>query len=89
MTVYFLFSPYFEQEMISKVDKYVIEKVREKRHQKGLSQSQLAFELDMATSFIAMIESGKYDKKYNVQHLNEIAKILECSPKDFQPAKPL
>ena len=35
-----------------------------------------------------MIESGKYDKKYNVQHLNEIAKILECSPKDFQPSKP-
>ena len=74
--------------MISKIDKYVIQKVREKRLQKGLSQSQLAFELDMSTGFIAMIESGKYDKKYNVQHLNEIAKILECSPKDFQPSKP-
>ena len=74
--------------MISKIDKYVIQKVREKRLQKGLSQSQLAIELDMSTGFIAMIESGKYDKKYNVQHLNEIAKILECSPKDFQPSKP-
>ena len=74
--------------MISKIDKYVIQKVREKRLQKGLSQSQLAFELDMSTGFIAMIESVKYDKKYNVQHLNEIAKILECSPKDFQPSKP-
>ena len=75
--------------MVSKVDKYVIQKVREKRLQKGFSQSQLAFELDLSTSFIAMIESGKYDKKYNVDHLNEIAKILECSPKDFQPEKPL
>jgi transcriptional regulator with XRE-family HTH domain len=75
--------------MVSKVDKYAIDKVREKRQQKGISQSQLAFELDMSTSFIAMIESGKYDKKYNVQHLNDIARILECSPKDFQPAKPL
>jgi len=78
-----------KENMVSKVDKYVIEKIREKRLQKGLSQSQLAFELDMSTGFIAMIESGKYEKKYNVLHLNEIARILECSPKDFLPPKPL
>jgi transcriptional regulator with XRE-family HTH domain len=75
--------------MISNVDKYVIQKVREKRLEKGMSQSQLAFELNIATGFIASIESGKYDKKYNVSHLNEIAKILECSPADFLPAIPI
>ena len=69
--------------MVSKIDKYVIQKIRDKRIEKGLSQSQLAFELDMSTGFIASIESGKYDKKYNIQHLNEIARILDCSPRDF------
>ncbi len=71
--------------MVTLIDKYVIEQVKEKRVEKGISQSQLAFELDIATSFIAMIESGKYEKKYNVHHINELARIFECSPKDFMP----
>jgi len=76
--------------MASKIDRYVIERIREKRLEKGMSQSQLAFELGMATTgFIAMLESGKYAKKYNIEHLNEIARILECSPRDFLPVKPL
>ena len=75
--------------MVTAIDKFVIQKVREKRMAKGLSQSQLAFELNMATGFIASIESGKYGKKYNVHHLNEIAKILDCSPRDFLPKQPL
>ncbi|MDR3680437.1 MAG: helix-turn-helix transcriptional regulator [Flavipsychrobacter sp.] len=71
--------------MISEIDKYVIGKVKERRLQQGLSQSQLAFELDVPTSFIAMIESGQYNKKYNVTHINNLAKALNCSPKDFMP----
>jgi len=75
--------------MLSKVDKYVIQKVKEKRLERGISQSQLAFELDVSNGFIGMVESGKYTQKYNVNHLNEIAKILECSPQDFLPKYPL
>lgn len=75
--------------MLSKVDKYVIQQVREKRLEKGVSQYDLAIQLDINKSFISMIESGKYNKRYNVAQLNEIAKILGCSPKDFQPEKPL
>jgi len=75
--------------MVTAIDKYIIQKVKEKRTEKGFSQSQLAFELNVATGFIAMIESGKFEKKYNVSHLNEIAKILECSPKDFLPDEPV
>jgi transcriptional regulator with XRE-family HTH domain len=71
--------------MVSLIDKYVIQKVKEMRVAKGVSQSQLAFELDQSNSFIAKIESGKYGKKYNVHHLNQIALALECSPKDFLP----
>ncbi len=75
--------------MLSSVDKYVIRKVRERRIECGISQSQLSFELGYASSgFVAMIESGKYDKKYNVKQLNDIAVVLECSPKNFLPDKP-
>jgi len=76
--------------MVTEVDKYVIQKVKERRVKKGLSQSQLAFEIGLASkSFIAMLESGKYGKKYSVAQLNEIAKILECSPRDFLPKEAL
>lgn len=74
--------------MVSEVDKYVIDKVKERRTEKGMSQADLAFEIDVPTSFIAMIESGQYSKKYNVQHINNIAKALECSPRDFLPKNP-
>ena len=71
--------------MVSKIDKYVIEKVKEMRLAKGFSQSQLSFELDTSDSLIKKVESGKYGKKYNVNHLNRIAQILNCSIKDFFP----
>ncbi len=75
--------------MVSKVDKYVIEKVREKRLEKGISQSVLAFEMEVSTSFIKLVESGKYGKKYNVHHINEIARVLECSLYDLLPENPI
>ena len=75
--------------MVSAIDKYVIEKVKERRLKKGISQSQLAFELNLSNGFIGMIESGKYEKKYSVSQLNEIAKVLECSPRDFLPKEPV
>jgi predicted transcriptional regulator len=75
--------------MLHPIDKYIIRKVKEKRKEMGLSQSQLAFELEQSNSFIAKVESGKYDKKYNVHHLNEISKILECNMSDLLPKQPL
>lgn len=76
--------------MLAKIDKYVIDRVREKRLKKGISQSQLSFELGYASSgYIAMVESGKYNKKYNIVQLNEIARILDCSLWDFFPKQPI
>ena len=75
--------------MLEPIDKYIIERVKEKRIEKGLSQSQLAFELEVSNGVIGKIESGKYDKKYSVRQLNKLAKILDCSPRDFWPKSPL
>jgi len=71
--------------VLDPVDKYVIEKVKEKRIEKGISQSQLAFELELSNGFIGMIESTRFERKYSVAQLNKIAKIFGCSPRDFLP----
>jgi transcriptional regulator with XRE-family HTH domain len=75
--------------MKSKVDLYVMNKVRERRTVLKLSQLALANELGMSSGFVGQVESPRYPAKYNVQHLNDLAKILKCSPQDFLPKKAL
>lgn len=74
--------------MNSKIDTYVINKVREMRLEKNISQVDLANELGMSPGFIGKVESSKYPSHYNIKHLNQLAKILGCSPQDFLPKKP-
>lgn len=73
----------------SEIDLYVINKVKEFRLKAGVSQASLATELDKSLSFIGAIESPRYRAKYNIQHLNELAKLFGCSIKDFFPELPL
>lgn len=75
--------------MVSDIDKYVIQKVKERRMADGVSQTTLAYELDVSPGFIGKIESGKYEKKYSVAQLNRLAIIFKCSPKDFLPDRPM
>ena len=69
----------------SNIEQYVIDKVKEKRIKSGWSQADLAYELDVSVGFIGHIESPKYRAKYSLNHLGELAKIFECSPRDFLP----
>lgn len=73
----------------SEIDIYVINKVRELRISAGISQADLAIALDLSVGFIGHIESSKYRAKYNISHLNQLAKILKCSFGDFFPEAPL
>ncbi|MBL7739080.1 MAG: helix-turn-helix transcriptional regulator [Chitinophagaceae bacterium] len=73
----------------SKIDIYVIDRVKEKRVEKNLSQADLAYELEVSVGFIGMVESSKYDTHYNLKHLNDLARILKCSPQEFLPKKSL
>ncbi|HEU5365155.1 MAG TPA: helix-turn-helix transcriptional regulator [Hanamia sp.] len=75
--------------MKSKIDQYVINQVKDKRLERNLSQADLAFELGMSVGFIGKVESSKYASHYNIRHLNDLAKILKCSPQDFLPKKPI
>ncbi|WP_395047873.1 helix-turn-helix domain-containing protein [Flavobacterium sp.] len=76
-------------ESLDDIERYLIKRVKELREKKGLSQVSLSLALGKSTTFISDIEAPSKKAKYNVKHLNDIAKIFECSPKDFWPEKPL
>jgi transcriptional regulator with XRE-family HTH domain len=78
-----------KQKNISNIDQYVIAKVKAKRIKLKISQAQLAYKLDVSEGFIGNIESPNYRAKYNLNHLNELAKIFNCSPQVFLPKKAL
>ena len=71
------------------IEVYIIRKIKELREEKGISQVSLSLALGKSTTFISDIEAPSKKAKYNVKHLNDIAKLLECSPKDFWPEVPL
>jgi transcriptional regulator with XRE-family HTH domain len=71
------------------IDNYVIGKVKEMRIKHKISQAELARLMDVSEGFIGNIESPNYRAKYNIKHLNDLAIIFNCSPKDFLPEKPL
>jgi transcriptional regulator with XRE-family HTH domain len=71
------------------IEAYVINKVKEKRELHKLSQSELATELNVSNGFIGQAESSKSPTKYNLNHLNKLAIIFNCSVKDFLPDTPL
>jgi transcriptional regulator with XRE-family HTH domain len=69
----------------NEIEQYVIDTVRKMRIEKKMSQKDLAFDLDVSVGFIGDVENPKFRAKYNLKHLNELAKIFKCSPKDFLP----
>lgn len=75
--------------IMTKIEQYIIDKVKEIRIEKNLSQAELARLIDVSEGFIGNVESKNYRAKYNLNHLNEFAKLFKCSPKDFMPEKPL
>ena len=74
---------------MTEIEKYIVSKVKEKRKEKGYSGEKLSLELRKNNGFIADVEAPSKSARYNIFHLNEIARILDCSPKDFWPEKPL
>ena len=69
------------------IEQYVINKIKEIRIEKGFSQEDIASILDTSRGFIGQIESPNHAAKYNLNHINILAKELKCSPKDFLPEK--
>jgi len=71
------------------LEMFVIQKVREKREAAGMSQAALAFRMEVSPGFIGRVESPRQPHKYNISHVNQLAIIFKCSPRDFFPEYPL
>lgn len=73
----------------SDIEQFVINTAREKRMQRNISQSELAHLLDVSPGFIGKVESSNYTSKYNLNHINKLAQIFNCSPRAFLPEVPV
>lgn len=71
--------------MLTKIEHFVIDRVRKLRIEKNISQAELA----LSIGFIGKVESLKYNSKYNLNHINNIAKALNISPKELLPEESL
>ncbi|HVZ95446.1 MAG TPA: helix-turn-helix transcriptional regulator [Chitinophagaceae bacterium] len=71
----------------TEIELYVINTVKEKRIKKGWSQRELAYRLDVSIGFIGDVENPRRRAKYNLNHINRLAEIFDCSPRDFLPEK--
>ncbi|NLA24642.1 MAG: helix-turn-helix transcriptional regulator [Bacteroidales bacterium] len=72
---------------MTKIEQYVIDKVRSERIKNNFSQVDLANYLNVSPGFISSIESPKGKAKYNLNHINCLAKLFNCSPREFLPQK--
>lgn len=73
----------------SKIDLLVISLVKKQREILHLTQEDVAIHLNVSTGYIGQIESPNFRAKYNIGHLNELAKLFECGFSDFFPEKPI
>ena len=71
--------------MKSQFELSVIENVKLKRQNLNISQKELAFLMDLSIAFVGRIESPRTPAKWNLDHLNKLAELFNCSPKDFIP----
>lgn len=74
--------------MKTKIEQFVIDKVRELRLKENISQATLAGMLGVSKGFIGNVENPRMIEKYNLNHINEIAKIFNCPVTDFLPQQP-
>lgn len=73
----------------TKIDLHIISVVKDKREKMNIHQDDIAIHLNVSPGFISHVESPHQRAKYNTSHLNELARLFKCSPKDFMPEKPL
>ena len=62
--------------MKTKIEQYVIDQEKKRRMDLKISQVALADSINVSKGFIGNVEVPKNDYKYNLNHLNEIAKVF-------------
>lgn len=74
-----------KESLNTKIEQYVINRVKEIRISKGISQAKLAHLIDISVGFVGNVENPKHIAKWNLNHLEKIAKVLGVSMREFLP----
>lgn len=67
------------------IEEMIIHRVRQRREELSINPSRLAVNAGLPRDFVRKAEDFTKGYKYNVNHLNEFAKILACRIADFFP----
>lgn len=70
------------------LEDYIVQRVKQMRINHNISQQELADCINVSQSFIRDCENPKRRAKYNLNHLNEFAKVFKCNFADFFPERP-
>ena len=70
----------------SAIEVEIVKLIKERRNKMKRSQTDIA---EILSVTIGQIEMDSSPSMYSFDHLNELAKYLDCSLKDFMPKKPL
>jgi transcriptional regulator with XRE-family HTH domain len=74
---------------ISEMDWFLINKVRELRKARNLSQTDLSDAMGLAEGVVGKIENPNNSAKYNIRHITLLTNALNCSPCEIMPGEPL
>jgi len=72
----------------TRLDLYIINRVKELREAKGISQDNLSVLMGFSEKFVGSVENPTLGAKYNIRHLNLLASALECTLWDLLPEEP-
>ncbi|WP_059026115.1 helix-turn-helix transcriptional regulator [Gabonibacter massiliensis] len=75
--------------MRTPIEEYVVNKIKKLRNEFGMSQKEFGDAINLSSGFIGDIEAGREGAKYNLNHINEIAKVFKRSLHEFLPKNPL
>ena len=71
--------------MKTEIELFIINKVRELREREAIGQKKLSMELKLSSSYVGNAENPYNKAKYNLNHLNELAKIFDVPFSYFFP----
>ena len=69
----------------TEIELFIIKKVRELREARNVGQKNLSLELKLSISYVGQAEDIYNDVKYNLNHLNEIARYFNVPFSYFFP----
>ncbi|MGS2762146.1 helix-turn-helix domain-containing protein [Sinomicrobium sp. M5D2P9] len=73
----------------TKIELKIVQLVKDKRDELNRTQSDIADLLGVTRGYIGQIEMENSPSMYSYDQLNELAKYLKCSMRDFVPENPV